>query len=190
MTPEQIGLVRESFRKVVPIAGQAAEMFYARLFEIAPETRPLFKADLTGQYDKLIQMLVWVVANLHQIERIRQTVEELGRRHSRYDIEPRHYDQVGEALIWTLERGLGEAFTPATREAWIVAYAILADTMQEAAATAPVPREGITRPMLDGACIAVYGAVGWQENAPEIGGQPYERPQDTADSIVGKRWWR
>ena len=69
MTPAQTKLVQDSFRKVVPIAGQAAEMFYSRLFEIAPETRTLFKRDLGGQYDKFIQMLLWVVANLHKWKR-------------------------------------------------------------------------------------------------------------------------
>lgn len=190
MTPEQVGLVQDSFRKIIPIAGKAAELFYDRLFEIAPETRSLFKNDLTGQYDKLIQMLVWVVANLNRAETILPAVEELGRRHARYEVEPEHYGQVGEALIWTLEQGLGDDFTPNIRDAWIAAYGLLAQTMQSAAATTPASREALTKPMLEGVCTAVYGAIGWQESRLEYNHQPYERRSNAPDGIDGKHWWR
>ncbi len=115
-------------------------MFYDRLFEIAPETRPLFKRDLRGQYDKFIQMLLWIVANLHQVQVILPAVEELGRRHAGYDIEPHYFERVGEALIWTLDAGLGDEFTPEIQDAWIAAYGVLASTMQAAGDREPPRR--------------------------------------------------
>ena len=81
MTPQQVQLVQQSFSKVSPIAGQAAVMFYDRLFEIAPETRTLFPQDLTQQKAKLMSMLGTAVANLHQLETILPAVKDLGRRH-------------------------------------------------------------------------------------------------------------
>ncbi len=189
MTPAQVELVQESFRKVVPIAGKAAEMFYDRLFEIAPETRPLFRMDLTSQYDKLVQMLVWVVANLRQIDSILAAVEELGRRHARYEVEPEHYDRVGEALIWTLEKGLGPAFTPEVRDAWIAAYGLLATAMKDAART-PAPKEGLTKPMLEGLLAAVYGAIGWQDGGADVRDELKRYAPDAPGGNRNTFWWR
>jgi hemoglobin-like flavoprotein len=141
MTPDQVKLVQESFTKVEPIAAQAGDMFYARLFEIAPEVRPMFPADITAQRDKLLQMLSTAVNNLHQVEMIIPAVEELGKRHVGYGVQDAHYDKVGEALIWTLEKGLGDAFTPPVKEAWVETYGTLAGVMKGAAATMPPPVE-------------------------------------------------
>jgi hemoglobin-like flavoprotein len=187
MTPAQTKLVQDSFRKVVPIAGQAAEMFYSRLFEIAPETRTLFKRDLGGQYDKFIQMLLWVVANLHQVEKILPAVEELGRRHAGYDIEPHHFDRVAEALIWTLDAGLGAEFTPDVREAWIAAYGVLAGTMVEAGGREP-GREGFSRRVIEGAGTAFYGAINWRDAFGDIAEELNARsPRRDGKSNF---WWR
>ena len=111
MTPEQIKLVQDTFKHVEPIAPQAADLFYGRLFEIAPEVRPLFPADLTSQKEKLMTMLGTAVTNLHQVEKIVPAVQDLGRRHVAYGVKDTHYKPVGEALIWTLDKGLGPAFT-------------------------------------------------------------------------------
>ena len=119
---------------MVPIADTAATLFYDRLFAIAPDVRPLFPADMTVQKQKLMQMIATAVTNLHQIEKIVPAVRDLGRRHVRYGARPSHFDQVGAALIWTLEQGLGHAFTPPVKEAWTTTYATLADVMQKAAA--------------------------------------------------------
>jgi hemoglobin-like flavoprotein len=112
MSPDQIALVQESFKKVVPIAADAADLFYERLFTIAPEFRPLFPHDLREQKKKLIAMLVTVVGNLHQLERMLPAVQDLGRRHAAYGIIPEYYPPVGEALLWALGQGLGADFTP------------------------------------------------------------------------------
>jgi len=147
MTPGEIELVQTSFRSVKPIADQAADLFYGRLFEIAPEVRPLFPDDLTEQKKKLMGMLATAVSNLHQVEKIVPAVQDLGRRHSGYGVTADHYKPVGEALLWTLEKGLGPAFTPQVKEAWTGAYTTLASVMTEAAAKAAPPpapaRKGI-----------------------------------------------
>src|SRR5947208_17082362 len=134
MTPEQVKLVQQSFAKVAPITDKAADLFYDRLFTIAPEVRSLFPSDLTEQKKKLMQMIATAVTNLHQIEKIIPAVEELGRRHLGYGVTPKHYEPVGAALLWTLEQGLGPDFTPPVKAAWTETYITVAGVMQNAAA--------------------------------------------------------
>jgi hemoglobin-like flavoprotein len=129
MTPEQITLVQTSFKKVVPIAGTAADLFYDRLFEIAPPVRALFPSDLTEQKVKLMAMLGTAVTNLHQLDTILPAVKALGERHKGYGVTADHYAPVGAALLWTLEKGLGPDFTPETKAAWTEAYTALAGVM-------------------------------------------------------------
>ncbi len=136
MTPAEIELVQSSFKSVAPIADQAADLFYGRLLEIAPEVRPLFPEDLSGQKKKLIGMLATAVTILHQVDKIIPAVQDLGRRHVGYGVTEAHYKPVGEALIWTIGKGLGDAFTPEVRSAWVAAYTTLAGVMQSAAAEA------------------------------------------------------
>jgi hemoglobin-like flavoprotein len=133
MTPEQITLVQETFKSVNAIASQAADLFYDRLFEISPQVRPLFPADLTEQKRKLMAMIGTAVGNLHQIEKIVPVVQDLGRRHATYGVKAAHYMSVGDALIWTLGKGLGSAFTDSVKDAWIAAYTTLATVMSAAA---------------------------------------------------------
>jgi hemoglobin-like flavoprotein len=132
MTPQQIELVQTSFKKVVPIAATAADLFYDRLFVIAPETRTLFPQDLTQQKGKLMSMLGTAVTNLHQLETILPAVKDLGRRHKGYGVAAEHYAPVGAALLWTLEKGLGADFTPDVKAAWTEAYTALAGVMNAA----------------------------------------------------------
>lgn len=132
MTPEQVTLVQSSFEKVRPIADTAAQLFYDRLFEIAPEVRPLFTGNIKEQGRKLMTMLATAIASLDKIEQIVPAIQELGRRHGTYGVRDNYYGHVGEALLWTLERGLGDDFTPEVKDAWAAVYNTLADTMQEA----------------------------------------------------------
>jgi nitric oxide dioxygenase len=130
MTPDQIKLVRRSFAAAEPIAETAAALFYTRLFETDPALKPLFAhTDIEAQGRKLMAALGFVVAHLDRPEELMPAAQELALRHVRYGVRPQHYDTVGEALFWTLERGLGEAFTPAIRDAWAQAYAALATIM-------------------------------------------------------------
>jgi hemoglobin-like flavoprotein len=133
MTPEQIVLVQESFKKVVPIKDLAADMFYNRLFTLDPSLRPLFKGDMKEQGRKLMAMIATAVGGLTRLESIVPAVEALGQRHGDYGVQPSHYDTVAEALLWTLEKGLGEAFTDDVKEAWVATYGILSSTMIAAA---------------------------------------------------------
>lgn len=139
MTPQQVKLVQDSFKLVEPIAAQASDLFYGRLFEIAPHVRSLFPADMSAQKMKLMGMLGTAVNNLHQVEKIIPAVQELGRKHVGYGVTADQYKPVGEALVWTLEKGLGPAFTPEVKEAWLATYTTLQSVMTEAASTVKPP---------------------------------------------------
>ena len=136
MTPEQVALVQHSWKQVTPIADTAADLFYDRLFTIAPNVKPLFPEEMADQKKKLMQTLGFVVAGLTNLENIVGAVRDLGVRHNAYRVEPAMYDDVGAALLWTLDQGLGEAFTPDTQAAWATAYGLLSSVMIEAAAEA------------------------------------------------------
>lgn len=136
MTPSQIDLVRATWSQVVPIADTAASLFYGRLFELAPEVRPLFgRSDMAEQRRKLMQTLAVAVGALDKLETLRPALEGLGRRHVEYGVQDHHYDVVGAALLWTLEQGLGDGFTSSVRDAWTTAYVTLATIMRGAAAS-------------------------------------------------------
>lgn len=132
----EIRLIRESWAKVVPASDVAARLFYGRLFALEPATRPLFRGDLAGQGAKLVATLDTLVASLEGLAAIRPHAEALAVRHVGYGVAARHYDVVGEALLWMLDRMLGPDFTPETRAAWAALYATLARTMLAAAAGA------------------------------------------------------
>ena len=136
MTPDQIRLVQVSFSKVAPIAETAADLFYGRLFEIAPETREMFTGDMKEQGRKLMKMLATVVAGLGRPDDIVPAAQALGRRHVDYGVRTADYAPVGAALIWTLGKGLGDDFTPDVNEAWMATYELLAGVMIAAAADA------------------------------------------------------
>ena len=112
MNGEQIKLVQESFKKVVPIADAAATLFYGRLFDLDPALESLFKGDMVEQGRKLMQMIGVAVKSLDRLEQVLPAVRALGARHACYGVREKDYDTVGRALIWTLKKGLGEGFTP------------------------------------------------------------------------------
>jgi hemoglobin-like flavoprotein len=137
MTPEQKRLVRDTWKQVVPVADGAAGMFYYRLFEIDPTTRKLFRAtDMVAQRKKLLQTLAFAIGGLDNLDALVSKVEDLGRRHAGYGVTDAHYDSVGAALLWTLEQGLGQAWTPPAAAAWTEVYRLLCGTMRNAAARA------------------------------------------------------
>ncbi len=133
MSPEQIALVQSTWRKVQPVGDTAAELFYGKLFSLDPEVRAVFKNHMRDQGRNLTAMISVAVHWLAQPERIVFAVQQLGRRHAAYGVQPRHYEIVAVALLWMLESCLGEAFTPEAKSAWTAAYGMLARTMQEAA---------------------------------------------------------
>ena len=133
MTPNQIDLVQSSFAKVAPIADVAAELFYGRLFEIAPEVKPLFRNDMREQGRKLMTTLGIVVGGLKNLDAIVPAAKALAIKHVGYGVKAAHYRPVGEALIWTLGKGLGEDFSPEVETAWLSAYGLLTSVMIAAA---------------------------------------------------------
>lgn len=133
LTPAQISLIQESFTKVAPIKEQAAELFYGRLFEIAPDVRSLFRNDLAEQGTKLMATLGVVVSGLGNLDTVVPVAARLAERHVGYGVKPEHYAPVGAALLWTLEQGLGKGFTPEVEEAWAAAYGLLSGAMIDAA---------------------------------------------------------
>lgn len=136
MTPEQVYLVQRSWRQVLPIADTAAEMFYTKLFSTDPSLKLLFKGDMKTQGRKLMTMIGTAVGGLGKLDKLVPAVQDLGRRHAGYGVKDAHYDTVAGALLWTLEQGLGDGFTPDVKSAWVSVYGVLAGTMKDAAAKA------------------------------------------------------
>ena len=133
MTLNEKNLVQATFAQVAPIADVAAELFYGRLFEMDPSLKPMFRGDIKEQGRKLMQMLAVAVKGLDRLHEIVPAVREMGRRHAGYGVRDEHYDTVAAALLWTLEKGLGEAFTPEVKSAWVSVYTLLASTMKSGA---------------------------------------------------------
>jgi hemoglobin-like flavoprotein len=134
MTPNEVGLIKASWAAVEPIADTAAELFYGRLFELDPTLQRLFRrTDMAAQRKVLMQTLAVVVKSLDKLDQIVPAVQALGRRHAGYGVRAAHYDTVGAALLWTLEQGLGDGFSPEVRDAWTQAYGTLASVMIDAA---------------------------------------------------------
>ncbi|WP_027550232.1 globin family protein [Bradyrhizobium sp. Cp5.3] len=129
MTLEQINLVQQSFSKVAPISEAASVLFYDRLFEVAPSVRAMFPEDMTEQRKKLMGMLAAVVSGLSNLESILPAASMLAKRHVAYGAKAEHYPVVGATLLWTLEKGLGEAWTPDVAKAWTDAYGVLSGFM-------------------------------------------------------------
>jgi len=138
MTPKQKQLVQSSFEQVRPIADVAATLFYGRLFDLDPNLERLFKGDLHTQGRMLFQVMSVVVGGLDDLDELAPSIQALGKRHAGYGVEDHHYKTVGAALLWTLERGLGSAFTVEVKAAWSALYQLLEQTMKAGARKAIV----------------------------------------------------
>ena len=136
MTPQDIALVRESFAHLHRRRAETTELFYGRLFAVAPDTRVLFKGDVQAQGVKLMEMLTVALAALNDRDGLTSLLKRLGRRHAAYGVTDAHYDKVGEALLWTLRTSLGPAHTPDIARVWGSLYADIAETMRSAGRTA------------------------------------------------------
>ncbi len=135
MEAKTIELVQGTFKDVEPIAETAAEIFYGKLFDLDPQLKPLFKGDMKEQGAKLMSMIGTAVNGLNNLEAIVPAVQNLGKNHVGYGVKDSHYDTVGSALLFTLDKGLGEKFTPEVKDAWTEVYTVLATTMKDAAKT-------------------------------------------------------
>jgi hemoglobin-like flavoprotein len=139
MTPTQAALVQASWSQVYPIRTQAAALFYGRLFQLDPSLRALFHAPIADQGEKLMTMIDLAVRGLDRLDALLPAVATLGQRHAGYGVQPEHYTTVGSALLWTLEQGLGAAYTPEVRDAWTAVYGALAGTMLDATRVPAMP---------------------------------------------------
>jgi len=137
MTRDQVQLVRASLPKILQIRTQVAALFYARLFQTAPQLRAVFPEDVAARDAEVISAIKFVVRGLDRLRSIIPVVQDLARRHAAEGVQDEHYDVVGEALIWTLETTLGGAFTANVRRAWIEGYGMIAEAMIAAAHRAP-----------------------------------------------------
>jgi len=147
MEAKTIELVQETFKEVVPIADTAAEIFYDKLFDLDPALKPMFKGDMKEQGAKLMSMIGTAVNGLNNLEAIVPAVQNLGKNHVGYGVKDSHYDTVASALLFTLDKGLGEKFTPEVKTAWTEVYTVLATTMKDAAATVePVAETSSSKP--------------------------------------------
>jgi len=141
MTPEQVRLITESWNSVASIADTAIEQFYNRLFEIDPTTRALFHAtNMPEQRRKVVQALSLAVQGVDDLAALTSVLQQLGRSHQGYGVTAAHYESVGAALLWTLEHGLGAAWTPAMAAAWTELYGRLSAIMLRGADEAPQNR--------------------------------------------------
>lgn len=134
MKPKQKDLVQKTWAQVAPIADQAAELFYGRLFQIDPSLERMFdRTDLKKQGRMLMQALSLTVKGLDAPDTLIPILQSLGRRHAGYGVRDEHYDTVGQALLWTLNKGLGAGFTAPVKAAWVEAYTLVASVMKSAA---------------------------------------------------------
>lgn len=134
MTPEAERLVRETYAELEAESMAAAQVFYARLFELDPSARALFDSvDMKAQGAKFVAMLGSIIRSLGRAPTLVGQVAALGRRHAHYAVSGEHYESVGAALIWTIEKVLGQRCTPEVRIAWTEAYALVAAVMRRAA---------------------------------------------------------
>lgn len=138
MQTQQVHLVRSSYALVQPIASQAAELFYRHLFAADPSLRVLFRGDMVHQGQRLMLMIGSAVGLLDKPNALLPVLRKLGARHRGYGVVDAHYATVGNALLLTLEQGLGDAYTPEVRAAWAAMYAVVAQTMKEGADEAVV----------------------------------------------------
>jgi hemoglobin-like flavoprotein len=129
MNAQQIQLVKESWGFVISKSEEAGNLFYSRLFEVAPGVRHLFKGEIKEQSRKLMSMVTYVVAKLDKLDTIVDEIKSLAGRHNKYGAEPAHYAVVGECLIYTLKTGLGSRWNDETEKAWVAVYGVLSNAM-------------------------------------------------------------
>lgn len=134
LSARQRRLVRESFESIRGYENSVLVLFYGRLFEIAPETRALFKIAIPQQSAKLMETLSTVVKALDQFEQLLPHLAELGRAHVAYGVQPYQYERLRSALLWALGQALGVEFNRETRAAWDTLLTAVSAVMLEGAA--------------------------------------------------------
>jgi len=125
--------VQSTWKLVEAIEAEAAALFYPNLFEADPALKPLFKGNMEEQGKKLMQMIGAAVGKLSDLDSLIPILQSLAIRHKGYGVSAAHYGTVGQALLKTLEQGLGTDFTPQVRESWTEVYGVMSSVMVAAA---------------------------------------------------------
>jgi hemoglobin-like flavoprotein len=131
LSTDEIELVRGSFDQIWAVAPRTAGLFYGRLFEIAPEAKPLFRRDMDEQKRKFMSTLAVIVSSLDDTSKLITLTDTLARQHSEFGVRVAHYEVVGKALLWSLEQGLGRNWTPSVAASWSKAYGLVSNFMIE-----------------------------------------------------------
>jgi len=137
LTARQKKLVRESMAAINEFPGAVVRLFYGRLFELAPQVRPLFKTEIGEQSRRLSEMLNMIVEALDRFDELRPVLADLGRRHVEYGARPEHYEVLRSALMWAFGNALGVQFDRETRAAWDALIGMVSAAMLAAAAVPP-----------------------------------------------------
>ncbi len=133
MTAQQIVLVQRSWKLLRDVDPHIiGEVFYGKMFNDVPSLRKMFKAPLPAQYKKLTDMLSVMVGRLHNLQEITDEIRLMAERHTGYGVKPWHYQVVGDALLFTMEHGLGNDWNDEVKEAWQSCYALISGIMIEA----------------------------------------------------------
>ena len=130
LTAKEIALVKKSWvsiRKIDPVI--IADVFYTKLFHDNPQLRKMFPQNIEEQYTKLIDMLNTIIARLEKLDDLKGDIVQMAKRHVNYGVKPEHYNMVGKALLWTLQKTLGADWNAELRTAWVNCYAVLSGTM-------------------------------------------------------------
>ncbi len=134
MTPKQIRIVKQSWsilQKIDPVI--VADVFYTKLFHDKPPLRKMFPEKMEDQYKKLIDMISVIIGRLDRLDELTQDIEDMAKRHTGYGVKDQHYTLVGNALLWTLAKGLGNDWTDEMKDAWIECYTTLTNIMVRSA---------------------------------------------------------
>ena len=140
MSPEQVKLIRAAWPVVESDSARLAESFYAHLFEIDSSAANLFAGvDMAGQREKWRLTIAAVVHALDAPDRLLASLGAVAKRHASYGVESRHFDSVGDALLWAFADALGDEFTPELRTAWAETYSLISSVMKRAITRPTVP---------------------------------------------------
>jgi hemoglobin-like flavoprotein len=137
MTPEQITMVQSSFASLNSSLPVLTDHFYQELFDKDPSLRPMFTTEMVIQKVRFAEKLSEIVNSVDSLDEFLSHTRALGARHVHYGVRAGHYKTVGDSLLPALSAVLGDRFDPATREAWSLAYNLVAETMLEGAAARP-----------------------------------------------------
>lgn len=126
-------LVQQSFALLEPALEPLMDLFFARLFQMEPSLRNLFPNDLSHHKRIFCRTLALIICEMEELAQLDTRVEELGKLYIALGLDAGAYDTLGAALVWTVEIGLGEAFTLEMRTAWSLFYGEMAKGIRVAA---------------------------------------------------------